>query len=352
MDNKHLIAVTGIIVKDGKYLITKRALSKKTFPGKWTVPGGNLEITDYINRKKDTSIHWYSVLEDVLKREIFEEVGLEVENINYVTSMTFIKGDEPMLILSLYCDYKSGEVKLNEESCDFAWISLTQAKNYELIEGIYEELEMLDRLLNGKTKKIGEWKKEESDIKIIIQNFVQEECKKPTSKYGYEPYECHFVPVVKYSKLLGEKLNADLEILELAAWLHDIGSIIYGRENHHITSSEIAENKLTELNYPIDKIKHVKHCILAHRGSQNIVRETIEAQILADADSMSHFDNICGPLKAALVYEGLNQVEAINSVKSKLIRSYSKLSEEAKQIIKPKYNAAMLLFGGENGICT
>jgi len=352
MDNKHLIAVTGIIVNNGKYLITKRALHKKAFPGKWTVPGGNLELTDYINKEKDTSVHWYNVLEQVLRREILEEVGLEVENLGYVTSLVFIKGDEPMLIISLYCDYKSGEVKLDDESCDFAWVSLEEAKNYDLIEGIYEELVMLDKLLKEKNKNIGEWKKEESNVVQIIREFVLEECKKPTSKYGLEPFECHFVPVVKYSKILGEKLNADIEILELAAWLHDIGSIIYGRENHHITSCEIAEKKLSELNYPIEKIERIKHCIFAHRGSQDIKRESIEAQIIADADSMSHFDNIVGPLKAALVYEGLNQAEAVNSVKNKLTRSYNKLSEEARQIIKPKYDAAIILFGGEDGICT
>ncbi len=46
-ENSHDVVVTGIIVKDGQYLITRRALTKKNFPGKWTVPGGNLETKDY-----------------------------------------------------------------------------------------------------------------------------------------------------------------------------------------------------------------------------------------------------------------------------------------------------------------
>ena len=62
-----------------------------------------------------------------------------------------------------------------------------------------------------------------------IRAFVEYECKKPTSKYGYDPYLYHFVPVVKYSKLLARKFNANAEIVEIAAWLHDIGSIIYGK---------------------------------------------------------------------------------------------------------------------------
>jgi len=181
------------------------------------------------------------------------------------------------------------------------------------------------------------------EIIDIIRNFVEQECKKPSSKYGYEPYESHFVPVVKYAKILAEKYNADLEIVEISAWLHDIGSIIYGREDHHLTGAEIAEKKLRELNYPEEKIQKVKHCIISHRGSKEISRESKEAQIIADADSMSNFDNLPGIFKAAFVYENLHQLEAKSSVKQKLNNCYNKISENSKDIIKPKYEAAMLL---------
>ena len=157
MEDKHIVAITGIIIHEGKFLITKRNMNKKAFPGKWTVPGGRLEVADYINEKKDTKDHWYNILEKVLKREVKEETGLEIENIKYLTSITFLRGEEPTLIVSLYADYKEGEVKLNEESMDYKWVSLDEAKNFDLIEGIYEELGMLDKILNG--EKIGLWGK-------------------------------------------------------------------------------------------------------------------------------------------------------------------------------------------------
>ena len=47
----HRITSTAIIHKDGKYLIAQRSLDKKAFPGKWTVPGGGLEVDDYIKSK-------------------------------------------------------------------------------------------------------------------------------------------------------------------------------------------------------------------------------------------------------------------------------------------------------------
>ena len=49
----HEIVITAIIIRDGKYLITKRSPNKRRFPGKWTVPGGKLEISDYIGLPKD-----------------------------------------------------------------------------------------------------------------------------------------------------------------------------------------------------------------------------------------------------------------------------------------------------------
>lgn len=56
MNNQYLheVAITAIIVKDGKYLITRRSPNKKRFPGMWTVPGGKMETNDYLKLPKDT----------------------------------------------------------------------------------------------------------------------------------------------------------------------------------------------------------------------------------------------------------------------------------------------------------
>ncbi|MEK6885868.1 MAG: HD domain-containing protein [Nanoarchaeota archaeon] len=180
-----------------------------------------------------------------------------------------------------------------------------------------------------------------------VRIFVESECLKSTSHYGEEIYPCHFIPVVHYSKLLAQKLGADEEIVELAAWLHDIGSVMKGRKDHHISGAEIAETKLKEFNYPEEKIERVKKCILAHRGSQSIPRLTKEEQIVADADALSAFDNISGLFKAAIFHEGFNQVQARVEVRRKLLNSWQKLSADAKKLIEHKYLAAMILLGDE-----
>ncbi|MBR9676576.1 HD domain-containing protein [Candidatus Woesearchaeota archaeon] len=177
-----------------------------------------------------------------------------------------------------------------------------------------------------------------------IKNFVEEECKKPTSNYGYEPFVNHFTPVAKYCEELANQLNADVEIVLLAAWLHDIGSIQYGRDDHHFTSAKIAQEKLAEFNYPQEKIDIVKKCILNHRGSQDNNRESVEEQILVDADTISAFDNLAGLFKAAFVYEKKTQDEARDSVREKLENKWNQLHfENSKKMLEQKYEAAMLL---------
>ncbi len=155
----HYIVVTGIIVRNGKFLITKRADWEKAFPGRWTVPGGKLEESDYTSRDKDTEHHWYNVLEDVLKRELKEEVNLEIKNIGYVTSLVYIRPDGiPCLIASLFAEPKdeSVDIKLCDALSEFVWVDLEEAKKYDLIEGIYDELTILDGFL--KSGKHMDWK--------------------------------------------------------------------------------------------------------------------------------------------------------------------------------------------------
>lgn len=154
----HEVVITAIVVKDSKYLITRRSMNKKRFPGMWTVPGGHLETKDYIDTPKDTEFYSYNILEKVLKREVMEEVGIKIKNITYNTSLATVHKDgNPSLVVSCIADYVSGKVKLQiEETDDFAWVTIKEAKKYNLIDGIYDEIVMADKKRKG--KKV-EWKR-------------------------------------------------------------------------------------------------------------------------------------------------------------------------------------------------
>lgn len=151
------VVITAIIVKDNKYLVMQRAGWEKKFPLRWTVPGGKLSTEDYNHLPKDTPDYWYNVLEQTLRREVMQESGLKIKNIRYVTSLADDRPDnDPSLVISCLADYASGKVKHDDSMVDYKWVNLKEAKKIDLIEGIYDELDMAEQVLKGKT--IGELK--------------------------------------------------------------------------------------------------------------------------------------------------------------------------------------------------
>jgi len=155
----HRIVSTAIIYKKevggNKYLITKRSPHKKVFPNKWTVPGGGLETDDYTATPPTTKEGtWYYALYTSLRREIKEEVNLEVGFIKYLLDLVFIRPDGiPVITLSFYAPYKSGEVKLDEDATEFFWATYEECKKYDLIEGILDEIRMVEEILGGKSEE-------------------------------------------------------------------------------------------------------------------------------------------------------------------------------------------------------
>ena len=182
------------------------------------------------------------------------------------------------------------------------------------------------------------------DIVKLTQEYVLEECQKDTNIFGMNAYNHHFKSVVMYAEQLAKERNADLEIVQLAAWLHDIASIKGDYENHHISGQKYAEDFLKLHNYPQNRIDHIKACILAHRGSQDIPRESIEAECIADADAMSHFNTIASLFYLAMVIRKLEVEDANIFVRDKLQRSYNKLTPDGKKFIQERYDTVMQMF--------
>ena len=147
----HRIVTTTLVYKpDFTYLIIRRALHKKVMPGKWAPPGGGLSVDDYINTPSSTAgaKQWYGALENSLRREIREEVNLEIGKPELLTDLTFIRPDGiPVLCLAYFAPYVSGEVKLDEDATEFAWILANDIPKYDLIQGIDSEIKEIDQIL-------------------------------------------------------------------------------------------------------------------------------------------------------------------------------------------------------------
>ena len=156
-EKAHYIAVTGIICnKEGRYLICKRSSNEKVFPNKWCVPGGKIQKSDFINTPKDTKDHWFDIFEKTLQKEVLEETGLKIKNIGYVSNLALIRPNGfSTLIVSLHAEHDEGEVKLDgKELVDHIWVNLEEAKNYDLIENIFEQIEKVIVENNNEIEKI------------------------------------------------------------------------------------------------------------------------------------------------------------------------------------------------------
>ena len=152
----HFVVATAIIEKGGKFLIAKRAAREIVFPNKWTVPGGKLVLSEYKNLPQKAGLDmWYNVVEWVVRKEVKEEVNLKIGKIGYVCDLTFIRPDGyPVVTLSYWARYKSGKVKLCKDLTEYAWVTLKEAKQYDLIEGIYDELRQADKLIHQKGTRL------------------------------------------------------------------------------------------------------------------------------------------------------------------------------------------------------
>jgi uncharacterized protein len=88
---------------------------------------------------------------------------------------------------------------------------------------------------------------------------------------------------------IGKEEGADLEVLALAALLHDIARPLEDSgkvEDHALEGARIARRYLRSLGYPEDKVEAVAHAIEAHRFSRGPEPKTLEAKILSDADKL------------------------------------------------------------------
>ena len=97
---------------------------------------------------------------------------------------------------------------------------------------------------------------------INRSNLFEEETK--GTKDEYNIYKEHIQYVYNYICLLSKGQDVDHEVLELSALLHDIAMTdkSLDRSKHNEDGAAIAEQLLRENNYPEDKMKFVKKCIL------------------------------------------------------------------------------------------
>jgi len=100
----------------------------------------------------------------------------------------------------------------------------------------------------------------------------------------------HTERVYRLCLRIGRKERADLDVLKLAALLHDVGreeeDRSGGRTCHAARGALLARRILEKWDLDQERIDRVVYCISTHRFRGRLVPDTLEAKILFDADKL------------------------------------------------------------------
>lgn len=171
-----------------------------------------------------------------------------------------------------------------------------------------------------------------NELMELNQKYINE------SDDNYDFWNNHIKYVVKESVELAKIYNADVEIVELGALLHDIALVakVGDKKEHHTNGCILAKELLQKHNCPEDKINKILGCILNHRSSKNATN--IEEMCVADADIIAHFYNI--PSAFVLGVKKFNFTKTEEFI-SWFEKDFNDLSEKSKIAFKDKYNNIM-----------
>ncbi len=125
---KAKIAVKAFIVKNEKLLVIKRVSDEVQSPGVWEFPGGRLDEGENPF--------------DGLKREVKEEVGIDIEIKRPLNVQHFSREDGEIITMIIFeCSADSKSVILSNEHSKFEWIDLNKAKE-KLAPFFHQEVDM------------------------------------------------------------------------------------------------------------------------------------------------------------------------------------------------------------------
>ena len=136
----HIVAVKAWIEKDNKFLLAKRGPKELHKPNTWSLPGGKIE----------DEIEEPNILQKTLRREIKEEVGIEItDDIELIYNNSFIRIDGAhVVILTFLCHYKSGEAKPLEDTAETKWFTIEELKRLVGVEDFLKrEISELEKYL-------------------------------------------------------------------------------------------------------------------------------------------------------------------------------------------------------------
>ncbi len=126
--NQPIIGVGAVIVCNCKILLEKR----KSEPGrgKWTVPGGLVELGESAKQ--------------TVMREVREETNLEVDQPELIDVVNSVTTDENgrikyhFVIVDYFVKLEGGTLKAADDAAELRWVEFSEVENYDLTRSFRE----------------------------------------------------------------------------------------------------------------------------------------------------------------------------------------------------------------------
>ena len=121
-----------VIVKDNKVLIAQRS-PKDKLAGKWEFPGGKIELGE--------------TPQDCLKREIREELDVDIEVLNFFGESIYSYHSGTIKLIAFWCKWISGDFTLKVHSQN-AWVNHNELDLYDFAPADIPLVEKLKSVLS------------------------------------------------------------------------------------------------------------------------------------------------------------------------------------------------------------
>ena len=138
----HIVNVEGAVIKGNRLLTVIRSEAEEHAAGTLSFIGGKVEFADRQS----------SILEATLKREILEEVGVEIGKIQFITSTAFFADDGQSVVNIVFvCEWQAGEAQVldSDEVASVQWLTVEEIRNHpKTPPWILEYTELIEAFLS------------------------------------------------------------------------------------------------------------------------------------------------------------------------------------------------------------
>lgn len=179
------------------------------------------------------------------------------------------------------------------------------------------------------------------DTAALVER-VRRECLASANVFGPSFFEQHLAVVAGYAATLAERLGADPQVVEAAAWLHDIAAVrdAAALPEHARLSAAISRKLLHEAGWPAAAVESAARAIAAHSSPVPLGGGSPEEVCVSNADALAQ---IARPAYWCYVVFHIRRSgfeEGREWLRRRLQTNWDGLVEPARELIADRYVAA------------